>query len=164
MDTVKHLETIDFTVIFAYFVIIVLLGTYFTKYVRQAKDYFTAGANIPWWLAAISFWMATFSSLSFVTYAELGYKYGLTSLVLYCITVPCMLIGAWLFVGRWRRARQMSPIGFIEARFNPALKQIFVWTGIPLRLADNAIRIYATAIFLAAALSSDFLPCRGLSG
>ena len=156
MDTVKHLETIDFTVIFAYFVIIVLLGTYFTKYVKQAKDYFTAGANIPWWLAAISFWMATFSSLSFVTYAELGYKYGLTALVLYCITVPCMLIGAWLFVGRWRRARQMSPIGFIEARFNPALKQIFVWTGIPLRLADNAIRIYATAIFLAAALSSDF--------
>lgn len=155
MEEINHLQTIDFTVIAVYFLIIIFIGTYFTKYVRQAKDYFTAGANIPWWLAAISFWMATFSSLSFVTYAELGYKYGFTSLMLYCIGVPSMLLGAYLFVGRWRRARQMSPIGFIEARFSPALKQVFVWTGLPLRLADNAIRIYATAIFLAAALSSD---------
>jgi len=52
----------------------------------ETDDVNIAGANIPWWLAAISFWMATFSSLSFVTYAELGYKYGLTALVLYCLT------------------------------------------------------------------------------
>ena len=30
-----------------------------------------------------------------------------------------------------------------------------MWTGFPLRLADNAIRIYATAIFLTAAISSE---------
>lgn len=155
MEEVKHLQSLDFTVIAAYFLIIILIGTYFAKYIRHAKDYFTAGANIPWWLAAISFWMATFSSLSFVTYSELGYKYGLTALTLYCIGIPGMLIGAQLFVGRWRRARQISPIGFIEARFSPALKQVFVWTGFPLRMADNAIRIYATSIFLAAALSSE---------
>ena len=155
MEDITHLQTIDFIVISVYFVIIIFIGTYFTKYVKQAKDYFTAGANIPWWLAAISFWMATFSSLAFVTYSELGYKYGFTSLMLYCISIPCMLLGAYLFVGRWRRARQMSPIGFIATRFSPALKQIFVWTGFPLRMADNAIRIYATAIFLTAALSSD---------
>ena len=154
MEGVKHLHAIDLGVVAVFFAIVILLGTYFTKYVRQAKDYFTAGANIPWWLAAISLWMATFSSLSFVTYSELGYKFGLTALVLYCLCVPGMLIGAHLFVGRWRRTRQVSPIGFIEARFSPALKQVFVWTGIPLRLADNAIRIYATAIFLAVALSN----------
>jgi len=157
MESVKHLESLDFIIIAGYFLVIILMGSYFARYIRRAKDYFTAGANIPWWLAAISFWMATFSSLSFVTYAELGYKYGLTALTLYCITIPGMLIGAWLFVGRWRRARQMSPIGFVEARFSPALKQVFVWTGFPLRMADNAIRIYATAIFLAAALSSEHL-------
>ena len=155
MLEVKTLHPVDFAVIAAYFVIIIGIGIYFAKYVRRAKDYFTAGSNIPWWLAAISFWMATFSSLGFVTYSELGYKYGLTALTLYCITVPGMIIGGWLFVGKWRRARQMSPIGFVEARFSPALKQVFVWTGFPLRMADNAIRIYATAIFLSAALGSE---------
>ncbi len=157
MQEIKHLQPIDFAVIAAYFVIIIAIGTYFARYIRKAKDYFTAGSNIPWWLAAISFWMATFSSLGFVTYSELGYKYGMTSLTLYCITVPGMLIGGWLFVGKWRRARQMSPIGFVETRFSPSLKQVFVWTGFPLRMADNAIRIYATSIFLSAALASETL-------
>ncbi len=155
MDPISRLQGIDFAVIAVYFLIVIVIGTYFARYVRKAKDYFTAGANIPWWLAAISFWMATFSSLSFVTYSELGYKYGLTALTLYCISVPGMIIGAWLFVGRWRRARQMSPIGFVEARFSPTLKQVFVWTGFPLRMTDNAIRMYATSIFLSAALGSE---------
>lgn len=155
MEEIKHLQTMDFVVVFGYFFIIIFIGTYFAKYIKHAKDYFTAGANIPWWLAAISFWMATFSTLGFVTYSELGYKYGLTSLTLYIITIPGMIVGAHLFVGRWRRARQMSPIGFIEARFSPALKQVFVWTGFPLRMADNALRIFATAIFLTAAISSE---------
>jgi len=162
MDTVRHLQIIDLTVIAGYFTIIILVGSWFGRYVRQARDYFTAGANIPWWLAAVSFWMATFSSLGFVTYSELGYKYGITAFTLYFLTIPGMLIGALIFVGRWRRARQMSPIGFIEARFSPALKQVFVWTGFPLRLIDNAIRIYATAIFLTAAMPDGFVTMTGV--
>ena len=152
-----QLHTIDYAVIAGYFAIIIVVGSYFARFSKERKDYFTAGSAIPWWLAAVSFWMATFSSLAFVTYSELAYKYGLTTFVLYCSGFPGMLVGAFFLVGRWRRARQMSPIGFIETRFNAMLGQVFVWTGIPLRLADNAIRIYATAIFLAAALSSDFL-------
>ena len=59
MEEFKHIQSIDFVVISGYFLIIILIGTYFAKYIKHAKDYFTAGANIPWWLAAISFWMAT---------------------------------------------------------------------------------------------------------
>ncbi len=157
MEGVKHLQTIDFAVIAGYFIIIIAIGSWVAKYSRGVKDYFTAGANISWWLAAISFWMATFSSLAFVTYSELAYKYGLTTITIYCTGIPSMILAAHIFVKRWRRARQTSPIGFIESRFNPVLGQVFVWTGIPLRIADNSIRIYATAIFLSAALSNEFL-------
>ncbi len=157
MEGVKHLHGIDFGVIAGYFLIIILIGSFVARFSRGTKDYFTAGANLPWWLAAISFWMATFSSLAFVTYSELGYKYGLTALVLYNTGLPSMLVAALVFVRRWRRARQMSPIGFIETRFNATLGQVFVWTGIPLRVADNAIRIYATAVFLSAALAAEAL-------
>ena len=156
MEGIKHLQGMDFAVLAGYFILIVLIGSYVARFSRKTSDYFTAGSNISWWLAAISFWMATFSSLAFVTYSELGYKYGLTAITLYCSGVPAMLLGALVFVKLWRRARQMSPVGFIETRFNPFLGQVFVWTGIPLRVADNAIRIYATAVFLSAALSTDF--------
>lgn len=152
VEGIKHLQTLDFVVLAGYLAAIVLIGSYMAKYVRHAKDYFVAGGSIPWWFAAISLWMSSFSALAFVTYSEIGYKYGLTALTLYWVTVPCMIIGAYLFVGRWRRARMVSPIGFIEARFSPSLRQWFVWTGFPLRFIDNSIKIYATAIFLVAAI------------
>jgi Na+/proline symporter len=155
MEGIKHLETLDFAVVGGYFAAIILIGLYVARYVRHTKDYFVAGAAIPWWFAAISLWMAGFSALAFVMYSEIGYKYGLTALTLYWVSVPCMIIGAYVFVSRWRRARMMSPIGFVEARFSPALRQVFVWTGFPLRFIDNSIKIYATAIFIVAAISSE---------
>ena len=100
MQGVKHLQSIDFAVIAGYFILIVLIGSYVARYSKKTSDYFTAGANISWWLAAISFWMATFSSLAFVTYSELGYKYGLTTITLYCTGIPSMLVGVYLFVKR----------------------------------------------------------------
>lgn len=157
MEGIKHLEMLDFVVLAGYFTAIILIGSYVAKYVRHAKDYFVAGAGIPWWFAAISLWMASFSALAFVMYSEIGYKYGFTALTLYWVSTPVMIIGAYLFVWRWRRARMMSPIGFVEARFSPKLRQWFVWTGFPLRFIDNSIKIYATAIFITAAVSSQIL-------
>jgi len=155
MEGIKHLQALDYAVIGGYFIIIIFAGSYFSRYIRQARDYFTAGAHISWWLGGISLWMATFSALGFVVYAELGYKFGFTIITLYCLGIPAKIIGGLFFAKRWRRARQMSPIAFIENRFNPSLKQVFLWTGFPLRLLDNAVRLYATAIFLSVALSNS---------
>jgi len=157
MEGIKHLQSVDYAVIAGYFIIIIFAGSYFTRYIKQSKDYFTAGAVIPWWLGSISLWMATFSSLGFVMYAELGYKFGFTIMTLYFLGIPAKILGGMFLAKRWRRARQMSPIGFIESRYSPSLRQIFVWTGFPLRILDNSVRLYATGIFLSVALSSDVL-------
>jgi hypothetical protein len=37
-----------------------------SDYIRQAKDYFAAGAAVPWWLSGVSLWMASFSATFFV--------------------------------------------------------------------------------------------------
>ncbi|MFC1573562.1 hypothetical protein ACFL30_00095 [Candidatus Latescibacterota bacterium] len=155
MEGIKQLQTLDYAVIAGYFVIIIAAGTYFSRYIRQAKDYFTAGAEMSWWFGGISLWMATFSALGFVVYAEIGYKFGLTIITLYCLGIPAKIIGGLFFAKRWRRARQMSPIEFISNRYNVSLKQVFLWTGFPLRILDNAVRLYATAVFLSVALSHD---------
>jgi len=156
MDNIKQLQALDYIVIAGYFLIIIAAGSYFSRYVKRAKDYFTAGAEMPWWLAGISLWMATFSALGFVVYAEVGYKFGLTIITLYCLGIPAKIVGGLFFAKRWRRARQTSPVEFIETRFNASLKQVFVWTGFPLRILDNAVRLYATAVFLSVALSGRF--------
>lgn len=37
-----------------------------SDYIREAKDYFAAGAAVPWWLSGVSLWMASFSATFFV--------------------------------------------------------------------------------------------------
>jgi len=162
VEGIRQLHLIDFFVIGFYFTIIAVAGNYLSKYIKDAKDYFTAGGNLPWWLAGISFWMTGFSALSFVVYSEMIYKYGLTAITIYIVGAPALFIGGYFFAGKWRRARQVSPIGFVERRFSPSLKQIFIWTGIPLRVLDNGLRIYATAVFLTVAISNESITFTGL--
>ena len=72
----QNLHPLDYVVIGAYFGIIIFIGMFFSRFIKQAKDYFAAGAAVPWWLAGISLWMASFSALMFIIYSELAFKYG----------------------------------------------------------------------------------------
>ncbi|MFC1539810.1 hypothetical protein ACFL6H_10335, partial [Candidatus Latescibacterota bacterium] len=152
----ESLHILDYIVILAYFAIIVSIGVFFSRFIKQAKDYFAAGAAVPWWLAGISLWMASFSALTFVVYSQLAFKYGFLAITLCWVVAPAMILAYLFFASRWRRARVMTPLGFMEQRYNGMVHQIFVWTGIPLRLIDNSIKIYSTAVFLAVAVGQSW--------
>ncbi len=156
MQNLVSLHPVDYILIGAYFATIVFIGIFFSKYIKVAKDYFAAGAAVPWWLAGISLWMASFSALSFVIYPQLAYKYGFVAITLCWTVVPAMLISAYFFSRKWRRTRVMTPLGFIAERYNNFVQQVFVWTGIPLRFIDNSLRIYSTAIFLVMAIGQSW--------
>ena len=118
METGKALQIYDYIIILGYFSIVIGTAYYFSKRMKITKDFFTAGGNIPWWLSGISFFMASFSALAFVMYAELSYQYGIISILIYQLTVPALIIGALWIAKRWRRSRTETPIQFLERRYN----------------------------------------------
>ncbi len=167
MENLHSLHPLDYVIILSYFAIVITVGIFFSRFIKQAKDYFAAGAAIPWWLAGISLWMASFSALMFVVYSQLAFKYGMVAITLSWVVIPAMVLAATIFAPRWRRARVLTPLGFMEQRYNRLVHQVFVWTGIPLRLIDNSIKIYSTAIFLAVAVGQTWFTlevCIGLVG
>ena len=114
--------------------------------------YFAGGKQLSWWLGGVSFLMAYVSALSIVVYAGLGYQYGLVALTIYWTTVPGALLTTWLFARRWRRAGVLTPVQFLETRFSPAVRQVFVWSGIPLKVIDEGLKIVAIGIFVSAGM------------
>ena len=144
----------DYLVVVAYFILIVSIGYYFSRTIKKAKDYFAAGNIMPWWLAGTSFFMASFSTLLFVIYNEIAYTYGLVAVTICWLSPPTVLIGGYFLAHRWRRARIMTPMGFMERRYNKGVQQLFVWTGFPLRMIDNALKIFSTAIVITLALNN----------
>ena len=152
MDKVQSIQLPDYLVILAYFAVIVGVGLSFAKYIQKAKDYFAAGNIMPWWLAGTSFYKASFSALLFVIYNEIAYKYGIVAIVILWLSPICILVGGYLTANRWRRSRVVTPLGFMERRYSTVVHQVNVWTGLPLRMFDNALKILSTSIIFAVAL------------
>ncbi|MEW5901877.1 MAG: hypothetical protein AB1715_10480 [Acidobacteriota bacterium] len=148
----QSIQLADYLVILAYFAVIVSVGLSFARYIQKAKDYFAAGNIMPWWLAGTSFYKASFSALLFVIYNEIAYKYGIVAIVIMWVSPLCILLGGYFTAHRWRRARVLTPLGFMERRYSKTVHQVFVWTGLPLRMFDNALKILSTSIIFAVAL------------
>ncbi|MHB8655638.1 MAG: sodium:solute symporter family transporter [Terriglobia bacterium] len=144
----KTLQTPDYVIIAGYFAIMVALGIYCLPYARHVRNYFTGNNQVPWWLAGISFYRTSFSAFIFVGFSEIAYRYGFVAVTLFWMPIGACLVAATVFAPRWRRARVLSPIEYIGRRYHPALRQVFAWGGIPLRMVDDGLRIYATAIFI----------------
>jgi SSS family solute:Na+ symporter len=152
----RFLQSWDYVLLLSYFAIVIFIGNYFKKYIRQAKDYFAAGSAVPWWLSAISLWLSSFSATFFVIYSQIAFKYGIVAMSIAWTVVIAMIPATFFFSKRWRRARVITPLGFMEQRYNKVAHQVFVWTGFPLRLIDNSLRILATSIFLVPAVGGHW--------
>lgn len=148
METAKGLQLFDYVVIGGYFVILLGAALHLSRRMKLTTDFFTAGGNIPWWLAGISFFMASHSALSFVMYGELGYKYGITGVVLFQTSIVALILGGLYVAKRWRRSRTLTPVQFLEKRYSLGIRQSLAWTGLPIRIIDDALKVFSTAIFL----------------
>ena len=150
-----RLEIPDYIVIFGYFVVVLLVGVYFNKRQAASQDYFAGGHQVPWWLAGISHYMSSFSAFTFIAYSQIAYTFGWVAITLFWTTTPACAIGGLVFARRWRRARVITPVEFLERRFNAPLRQMFAWAGIPVKVFDDALKVFATALILATGVHAD---------
>lgn len=70
------------------------------------------------------------------------------AVTLFWATIPAGVMGGLYFAQRWRRARVVTPVQFLETRYNAFLRQLFAWAGIPMKIFDDALKIFATGLFV----------------
>lgn len=151
----SQLQSADYLVIVGYFVMMVVVGLYFRRFMIRARDYFTGANEVPWWLAGVSYYMTTFSAFAFVAYGEVAYLYGWSAVTLMWTAIPACLVAAYWIAPLWRRARVSTPVEFLETRYSPLFRQLFAWSGFPLRIADNGMRLYSLGVFVSVAVGMD---------
>ena len=67
---------VDYGMVVAFLVGMVLIGLYSKKDVKTAEDFYIAGGKVPWWLAGISHHVTGYSGVVFVGYAGIAYATG----------------------------------------------------------------------------------------
>lgn len=145
----------DWFILVGYFALMLFVGFYFFRYMRAMKDYFSGGNQIPWWLSGVSYYMASFSAFAFVFYSALAYQFGWVAVTLFWVTMPAAFISTVGFANKWRRARIDSPVEYLESRYNSAVRQLFAWQGVPVKLIDDGLKLIATGTFLSVGLGMD---------
>ena len=146
------LDGLDFAVVVAYFAVMLAAGLFMGKFVKNSKDFFSGGKKVPWWMGAISSYMAMISCFVFIAYAQIGYEDGLVGLTVFWSTAFAILIGTFTFARRWQRANLATPVEYLERRYGSGVRQVVSWCGVGFRILDNTVRLYTLGI-----IASQFL-------
>jgi Na+/proline symporter len=119
-----RLQLIDFWVILAYLILVLLIGFLFRKISGKNKEeYFVAGRNIPWWLAGISIVATTFSADTPLVICGIIARKGLSGNWLW---LPWMGIHAAVivfFAAAWRKTGALTDAQFISIRYSGKRKE-----------------------------------------
>ena len=147
------LRAVDFAVIAVYFVLTLSAGLFMGRFVKNSKDFFSGGKKVPWWMGAVSSYMAMISSFVFIAHAGVAYQDGLVAILVFWSTVFAVVAGSWIFAWRWQRARVTTPMEYLEQRYGPGVRQFISWCGIAFRVLDNMVRLYSLGLIASVLLN-----------
>ena len=140
------LSTLDFIVIAVYFAVTLSAGLFMGRFVKSGRDFFSGGNRVPWWMGAISSYMAMISSFVFIAHGGIAYEDGVVAIVVFWSCAFAVLAGTWIFASRWRRARVSTPMEYLERRYGAWVRQFISWCGIGFRILDNMVRLYTLGL------------------
>lgn len=152
----QSLQTLDYVAIIVYMVMMAGIGIFLGKYIKNIGDYFKGGSGISWIAGGISNFMTKFSTFVFVAYAGIAYSDGMVAITLMWSTILPSLLAVFIYAKLWKRAGIISPVEFLETRFNAPVRQIFSWSGVFFKLLDDMIKLYSIGIFVTAASGISF--------
>lgn len=152
------LHGIDITIIGIYMIGVLVLGTFFGKYVKSAGDFFVAGKALPFWAIGMSVVVSDIGATDFIATSGAGYKYGIAAANFdWMGSMPALAFAAFIFIPYYWRAGVFTIPEFLGKRYNTAVQMIHatIW-GIFL-LVMLAVMLWLTAVMLNEILQYEHL-------
>lgn len=115
---------VDGAVVIGYFVTIIAVGSYFARFTRSTTDFFFGGRRFKGWLVALSCVATTIGSYSFLKYASVGYRFGISSTMNYLndwFWMPLWML-VWLPIIYYGRLRSIPE--YFEKRFDRRARMV----------------------------------------
>ncbi|MBN4046730.1 sodium/solute symporter [bacterium AH-315-P07] len=141
------LHAIDYTIIVVYLVGVLSLGFYIGRKMKSGDDYFLAGRSLPWWAIGMSLVVTDIGAVDMVAIAGSAYLYGIVMGNFDWLgSVPVMIIGAFIFIPMFWRARVTTIPEWLGLRYSFSVRTVvaLIW-GAVLSISLG-ITLYVTAL------------------
>ena len=141
-----HFTLLDVVVLFAYLVGATALGIRLGGGQRDARDYFVAGGNIPWWAILFSVVATETSALTFISIPGLSYLTDLTFLQIACGYLIGRIVVSAVLLPRYFQGELVTAYALLEKRFGVLTRRFASVTFMVTRAFGDSVRVFATAI------------------
>lgn len=145
----RALQALDVVVILAYLVGTTLLGIWVGRRQRDAKDYFVAGREIPWWAVMFSVVASETSALTFISIPGLAYATDLGFLQVATGYLVGRIVVAYTLLPRYYEGGLVTAYALLEQRFGLATRRFTSIVFMVTRGLADSVRVFATAIPIA---------------
>lgn len=143
------LAGIDYFVVMAYLVGILLLGYYFKRFVDTSEDYFLGGRSLPFWAIGMSIVVSDIGALDFVGVSGQAYRYGISVGNFDWIgSVPAMLLAAFIFIPYFWKGGMYTIPEYLGRRYNKYVRTAASVTWIVFFAVDLGVLFWASAVLL----------------
>jgi len=159
--TVRGLDALDFVVIVAYLAGVTLLGIWVGRRQRDAKDYFVAGRDIPWWAVMFSIVASETSALTFISIPGLAYVGDLGFLQVATGYLVGRIVLAFTLLPRYYEGNLVTAYALLEQRFGLASRRFTSIVFMATRGMADSVRVFATAVPIALIIG-PLLPARAV--
>ena len=146
---IHGLSSFDILVILAYLAGTTLLGIWVGRRQRDAKDYFVAGRNIPWWAVMFSVVASETSALTFISIPGLAYIGNLGFLQVSVGYLLGRIVVATVLLPRYYQGELVTAYALLEQRFGLATRRFTSIVFMVTRGLADSVRVFATAIPIA---------------
>ncbi len=145
----RGLNALDFVVIAAYLVGVTLLGVWVGRRQRDAKDYFVADREIPWWAVMFSIVASETSALTFISIPGLAYTTNLGFLEIAVGYLLGRIVVAYTLLPRYYEGQLVTAYALLEHRFGLATRRFTSIVFMVTRGMADSVRVFATAVPIA---------------
>ena len=140
---------LDTLVLLAYLGGTTALGMYVGRRQKDAKDYFVADRNIPWWAVLFSIVASETSALTFISIPGLAYLGNLGFLQVAAGYILGRIGVATILLPRYFQGDIVTAYTVLERRFGPQARRFTSVVFMVTRAMADAVRVFATAIPIA---------------
>ncbi|MGC2398949.1 MAG: Na+/galactose cotransporter [Acidobacteriaceae bacterium] len=143
------LNSLDYGIVIAYFLVILLIGLRLRRSNNTAKQFLEAGRSLPLAITGIAFVAANSGSLEVMGMVSTSAKYGWRAVHFYWIgAVPAMIFLALMMMPIYYRSRVRSVPEFLKLRFGEPTRTFNALSFAVLTVLVSGVGLYAMALIL----------------
>ena len=134
------LSNIDVAIVVVYLVGITIFGVWIGRFIKNDRDFFLAGRNLPWWAIGMSMVVSDIGALELVGLAGAAYTYGIAVANFDWIgCIPALILAAFIFIPYYWRAKVFTIPEFLGLRYNQFVRTLvaIIWGVVFMKIPQN---------------------------